>query len=445
MNTSEFNSADLFLSHDEQEIELPISSVRYRYFQTRKYGLLQFLKRVAPEYEGDLQTMAALRKEFYICFPLSHPNIVRYTRLEPNAIYSEYIEGATLKQLKERDDRRLLDPGFVKSIIRQLFEALEYIHSQGVRHLDLKPENIMVTDKGNILKVIDFGCAESTVHDTTGGFTAEFKAPEQGGGDTDFTTDIYLGAKVAQLLAENAGLGRKWHRVLKKAAAENPDFRYASARRVLEELPQEKEARSPYIMITLAAILLAVVAIGVSLYQYFRYEHLLSVSSPVKKEVEGVDSLSNLTDFKESKTESAENGDVTGQTFKNDKERKDHTNDVVVNPEDTKIKSVNKETQDKKTANSGNLSRQIESHIKANYKRVLGAVVDDKNRFPDGRNSPGGDAAFRNALQQVQREALSYGRELSQKNPQQKDEIDDRVNRTITSLNLQYMSRFNMY
>jgi serine/threonine protein kinase len=53
----------------------------------------------------------------------------------------------------------------LKSMIIQLFEGVEYLHSKQIIHRDLKPNNIMLTNEG-LLKIGDLGLARSTNDDS---------------------------------------------------------------------------------------------------------------------------------------------------------------------------------------------------------------------------------------------------------------------------------------
>lgn len=61
---------------------------------------------------------------------------------------------------------RVIDEDFVLTeracacFMKQIVEAMEYIHSQKIVHLDMKPENVLCVSKsGNRIKLIDFGFA----------------------------------------------------------------------------------------------------------------------------------------------------------------------------------------------------------------------------------------------------------------------------------------------
>ena len=75
----------------------------------------------------------------------------------------------------------------VRSTMRQLAQAISYIHQQGVTHRDIKPENVLLQDNGNIA-LCDFGISrdiinsayESTVNLTGAAGTLDYCAPEAG-------------------------------------------------------------------------------------------------------------------------------------------------------------------------------------------------------------------------------------------------------------------------
>lgn len=90
-----------------------------------------------------------------------HPGIIGY--VEHGKIGSvlyclmEYIEASNLKDLYARHDPVLLE--HVAQILIDMAAALEHVHENGYMHLDFKPENVLVTQNGNI-RLIDFDLAQ---------------------------------------------------------------------------------------------------------------------------------------------------------------------------------------------------------------------------------------------------------------------------------------------
>lgn len=116
---------------------------------------------------------------------LSHENIVTiYDVDEQNGlsyISMEYVEGDSLERMLE--NRRELSRDTLLSLLRQIAEALDFAHSRGIIHRDIKPPNIMVTPNGRV-RITDFGIAKiahaSSV--TQGGGmlgTPDYMSPEQ--------------------------------------------------------------------------------------------------------------------------------------------------------------------------------------------------------------------------------------------------------------------------
>ena len=98
---------------------------------------------------------------------LDHPNIIRFfdTKHRQNKMFSAEISLLFEYCTKGTLSKRLLRPSSKQrhmQWMRQLADAVAYIHSKTLVHRDLKPDNIMLTDGGNI-KVGDFGLSREFV------------------------------------------------------------------------------------------------------------------------------------------------------------------------------------------------------------------------------------------------------------------------------------------
>ena len=103
-----------------------------------------------------------LRREFQRMQSLSHPNILRvheYDRHGGIAFFTmEYLSGLSLSRVLSARHQIALQRPHAVAIIRAVGAALAHAHAHGVVHGDLNPENIFITDAGEV-RVMDFGGA----------------------------------------------------------------------------------------------------------------------------------------------------------------------------------------------------------------------------------------------------------------------------------------------
>ena len=141
---------------------------------------------------------------------LNHPNIVKVydVSVSDNLQYivMEYVDGMTLREyLNERGGK--LTSRETVHFISQILKALDHAHRNGVVHRDIKPQNIMLLDNGQ-LRMMDFGIARISraENQLTGGKamgSVHYISPEQAKGEeTDRKSDIYsVGVMMYEMLS----------------------------------------------------------------------------------------------------------------------------------------------------------------------------------------------------------------------------------------------------
>ena len=119
------------------------------------------IKIISEKISTNSVAMKELVAEARIAMGLSHKHIVRLHNIEQgNNFYylvMEYIKGETLRDFLERSGSSLA-PDICLQIMAVLEDALSYAHRRGIFHRDMKPDNVMVDERG-VLKIIDFGLA----------------------------------------------------------------------------------------------------------------------------------------------------------------------------------------------------------------------------------------------------------------------------------------------
>ena len=174
------------------------------------------LKFLPPELTRDPQAKARFVQEAQAAAALDHPNICAVFEIG-EAEGSTYIAMSYVKgqSLKEKIAAGPLSMEEALDIASQVAEGLKEAHERGIIHRDIKPGNIMLTEKGQA-KIMDFGLAKLEAGvDLTRTMavigTAAYMSPEQARGEeVDHRTDIWsFGATLYEMLTGQKPFGRK--------------------------------------------------------------------------------------------------------------------------------------------------------------------------------------------------------------------------------------------
>jgi eukaryotic-like serine/threonine-protein kinase len=246
-------------------------------------GATVALKVPHVQYESDVVFSERFRREEEVGQRLDHPNLVKILKpAEKSRMYMamEYVDGRSLRALMT--GKAPIATDLALDVARQVLDALQYLHEEGVVHRDIKPENVLLAP-GNRVKILDFGIAlfASERRLTWAGFsntvgTPDYMAPEQiRGRRGDPRTDVYaVGTLLYEMLTCNLpfesanpralmnakandeprppsyyvpGFDPSLETIILRAIEREPRARYATARQMLRDVenPSAVAPRDP--------------------------------------------------------------------------------------------------------------------------------------------------------------------------------------------------------
>jgi serine/threonine-protein kinase len=242
-----------------------------------RYNEYCVLKEFAPQVQDPREVRKAeelFKREAGVLYKLQHEQIPRFRELmrmnvgnrEALFLVQDYVEGQTYTELLQSHPQQRFSEAEVVQLLRQILPVLQYIHSLGVVHRDISPENLIQRSGDKLPVLIDFGAvkqaATTIISQSTGrpmmtllgkeGFAPQEQIQH---GQAFPSSDLYslavtvlvlLTGKDAKALYDSSKVAWQWRQhvsvssglgnLVDKMLANRPRDRYSTAADVLQAL-----------------------------------------------------------------------------------------------------------------------------------------------------------------------------------------------------------------
>ncbi len=255
--------------HETEEIKpLGTKGATSCSYRVRIGGKEHFMKQLRPELKDDWRYRSAYQKEYEVGRKINNPYIVRYESIDENVnglyILMEHVNGHTL------DEKLTMDPEYFsrgnnfEKLFTQILKGLKALHEANVAYMDLKPDNVMLTQVNGDVKIIDLGFCFADAYSHTVGCSYEYAAPELQEGAlerVDARTDIYAVGRLMLYVKEAAcvNVSKRLQRIIDRCIQPDMQNRYANVNEVLMDLTHR---RKWMMRLTIASVLILSLALG---------------------------------------------------------------------------------------------------------------------------------------------------------------------------------------
>ena len=266
-------SSDFTCNENTFEEKVPVgddgaTSLSYRVCRN---GRLYFMKQLRPELFPNHSNRVLLQKEFTLGKSIEHNNVVKYDSIyeseEEMYILMEYVQGSTVEEKLKNDTTFFKKEHNIRRFTLQLLDGLKALHSKGIAYVDINAGNIMLTQVGNNVKIVDLGfCFSNEFSHATFGVTKDFAAPEILEGNTgniDERSDIYAVGCLLRYIKRKSGArySRHFENIIKRCIKKEKTERFTTADEVISAINAHHKRRN----ILFGIILLLSVLCGITL------------------------------------------------------------------------------------------------------------------------------------------------------------------------------------
>lgn len=353
---SNLSSGGIDETHDNKFTNISPVSTKGIFFilKAKRNNKWFILKGINESYKNISIYETILQREFEIGNQISHNNITNTLFIDTlddygKVIVMEYIDGCTLHDFLKKPHNKTDK----NKIVKELLDAVEYLHQRQILHRDLKPDNIMITYNGHNVKLIDLGLCDEDSSDqmkqSVG--TGKYSSPEQLAGITplDCRTDIFsIGKILAEIFPDP---NRKISHIIKKCTEADRDKRPANVYE-LKEMWNKSDIPT-LVLVNIAALLF-----------FCLCTFLLYVKSNPTEDDKNINSVDSTVAIP-SRTDSQADKDQTGKAV--------NTNEAEqgVSVEGKAVESANLPS----TAKGHSVDPYIDM-VKADYKKVKEQITN---------------------------------------------------------------------